>query len=393
MNPLSTQERACLLAQALSGFPQLGEMTQEDLLTLLDAELGSRHALEQFVPYTRGITKHALAPKNILHICSGNLANPGIMSLTFGLLLGSRNLMKLPRANCAELKRYIESLPPELSVYVTVKKELTDAQIAQADAVIVYGNDETCGKLRRRVGWNQKFITYGHRLSYGIVFHDGINEKTARQIAWDTSVYDQQGCLSPHCIYIQQGGEMSPEQFAGEVADKMQELLIQVSTPNNGDAAGDRVAESYGISFRRSLEEQSDILRLRSSYSFRAANDPRVKIWQSEGNDFWTVIYEEEKQFATSCLNRVLFVKPFRDIAEIVEATALYRSSLSTIGVAPMSQLSAQFARELGALRYCALGSMQRPPLFWLHDGRPNLADLVTWIEREESTDDTDSHR
>ena len=36
-----------------------------------------------------------------------------------------------------------------------------------------------------------------------------------------------------------------------------------------------------------------------------------------------------------------------------------------------------------GALRVCALGDMQCPPLAWRHDGRPALADLVTWCDWE----------
>lgn len=412
MSRPSTSERATLLAGILSGFPQLGQIAPGDLLSLLDAELGSPAALEQFVPYTRGISKRARPPQSILHICSGNLANPGILSLTFGLLLGSQNLVKLPRNTSAndflqvqaipaksELERFIAALPENLSADVTVVRELSDAQIAQSEVVIVYGSDETCGKLRRKVGWNQKFITYGHRLSFGIVLQEGITPETAKRIAWDTAIYDQQGCLSPHDIYVQEGGPVSPTGFAAQIAQELELFKIQASAPKfiSEDSADSDVnpdlCRHYGVSFERSLEEQSELMHLRSSYTFRSANDPRVKIWQSEGDDFWTVIYEDEKQFATSCLNRVLFIKPFRKLSEVVEATALYRPYLSTIGVAPLAGLPEQFALTLGALRYCELGTMQSPPLFWLHDGRPNLADLVTWVEREESTEGTDIHR
>ncbi|MDL5055762.1 acyl-CoA reductase [Oscillatoria laete-virens NRMC-F 0139] len=387
MRALDTAQRAALLAQTLCGFPQLGKIAQEDLLALLDAELGSRDALDRFCPHSPHITKLALAPKSILHVCSGNLSNPGIMSLTFGLLLGSKNLVKLPRANCAELERFIQALPPELAQCVQTTRDLTPGQIAGADAVIVYGSDETCGKLRAQVGWNRKFIAYGHRLSFGIVFREGISDKMAEQIAWDASVYDQQGCLSPHDVYVQEGGSVSPEQFAAQIARAFEKIKLQVSTPDSLQVTSVICGKNlFGVTLNRTLEEQAEILRLRSSYSFRAANDPRVKIWRSEADDFWTVIYEEEKQFATSCLNRVLFVKPFRELAEIVEATALIRPHLSTVGIAPVSALPEQFARELGALRYCPIGTMQKPPLHWLHDGRPNLADLVTWVEWEEST-------
>ena len=46
----------------------------------------------------------------------------------------------------------------------------------------------------------------------------------------------------------------------------------------------------------------------------------------------------------------------------------------------------AAFAGELarmGVHRVCPIGQMQRPPLSWHHDGRPNLADLVQWTDFE----------
>jgi hypothetical protein len=33
--------------------------------------------------------------------------------------------------------------------------------------------------------------------------------------------------------------------------------------------------------------------------------------------------------------------------------------------------------------RVCPLGRMQEPPLTWRHDGRPALADLITWTDLE----------
>jgi hypothetical protein len=38
---------------------------------------------------------------------------------------------------------------------------------------------------------------------------------------------------------------------------------------------------------------------------------------------------------------------------------------------------------SLGVSRFCPAGRMQYPPLTWHHEGRPVLADLVTWIDAE----------
>jgi hypothetical protein len=49
-----------------------------------------------------------------------------------------------------------------------------------------------------------------------------------------------------------------------------------------------------------------------------------------------------------------------------------------------MNERALSFASDLarmGVHRVCPIGQMQRPPLSWHHDGRPNLADLVNWTD------------
>ena len=58
------------------------------------------------------------------------------------------------------------------------------------------------------------------------------------------------------------------------------------------------------------------------------------------------------------------------------------RGKVSTVGLAAPEEKWDEIAIQLarwGATRICPLGQMQNPPLFWRHDGRPALGDLVTW--------------
>ena len=38
-------------------------------------------------------------------------------------------------------------------------------------------------------------------------------KKIARRMSFDVSVFDQSGCTSPHNLYIERGGAVSPERF------------------------------------------------------------------------------------------------------------------------------------------------------------------------------------
>jgi hypothetical protein len=98
------------------------------------------------------------------------------------------------------------------------------------------------------------------------------------------------------------------------------------------------------------------------------------------------VVYEADPRFQLSCLNRFVYVKPVANLGEALHAADAVREQVSTVGVAvpehTMTDVATTLARW-GATRVCPVGRMQEPPLAWHHDGRPALADLVTWTDLE----------
>jgi hypothetical protein len=60
---------------------------------------------------------------------------------------------------------------------------------------------------------------------------------------------------------------------------------------------------------------------------------------------------------------------------------------VATVGIAggdaEIERLAGPLARA-GVERVTPLGRMQRPPADWRRDGRPSLADLVRWVDRED---------
>ena len=102
---MNTAERATAIAKAAEPFcALLGPTTADDLLAWLRAELGSSEALDCWIDHGRAKTK-AVAPGTILHVVSGNTPHAALQSLIGGLLLGSRNLVKLPRGGLIEIGR------------------------------------------------------------------------------------------------------------------------------------------------------------------------------------------------------------------------------------------------------------------------------------------------
>jgi len=347
----STRERAEAIVRAAAGFREfLGDLRVGELLRLVELELGS---LDGFVEHG-DIQSKAVAPGTILHVVSGNSPHAGLQSLLRGVLLGSRNLVKISRGAGAE----IEAFAAALGCGIEVSDTLSDDWLEGADVVIVFGSDETIDHFRQGLRPDQIFLAHGHRVSFSVVL-DGSDSEAAVAAARDVSLFDQQGCLSPHCIYV--GGDARG--FAGLLAEEM--AVFDAQQP------------------RRLLDigESAELMHLRSGYEFRAASDPRVELWRSEGSTNWTVIFEEETQFALSCLNRVVFVKPLPAAEAIPEALAMVRDCLSTIGLWPFSPAEAEKWTGYGASRICPLGAAQNPSLFWHQDGGEVLAPMVTWVD------------
>jgi len=380
--------RALKEAPAATGFsePMVGEaidltfgaLTREALGELVDGELGNRHILDEFC--LRGRTRCRVAgPRLIAHFLAGNVPPPGIVSICIGLLLKSANIVKMSNRDPVFPALFAESLrdvDAELTDSVAAlswtreDSTQTQAALADANAVIAHGEDHTISALRQLAPEDSTFLGYGHKISFAVVAKEAMTTEglpaLAEAAAFDASVYDQQGCLSPHVFYVEERGELGPRKFAAALADAM--AAFQQRVPRG----------------TLSVEEAAAFTQVRTGYEFRAASDRRVAVWSSPNSNDWCVVYEDDPSFTPSCLNRMVFVKPIDGLKRVLDSTKQVASKVSTVGVAPMTTRTTAFAASLsniGVHRVCPIGQMQRPPLSWHHDGRPNLAGLVRWTD------------
>lgn len=355
---LTTAESARAIAQACRKFRHLlGPASAEMLLDWVGAELGHKAALDNF-QIIGGQLLRAVAPGTILHIVAGNTPHAALQSLVRGLLLGSHNLCKLPATGLPEAEAFAAALPAPLRKRIEFSRTLPRDWPGRADAIIVFGSDETVAHFRALAGPRQIFLGYGHRISLGLVFKDAAF-KSAPLAARNVSLFDQQGCLSPHCIYVAD----RPEEYAAHLAVEMESIARTMPRA------------------KLTLSEAAAIAEVRDTARFRAALGQRIRIWENAAS--WLVIFDADPAFSPSVLNRVIFVRPMPD--NLAAAIAPARPFLSTIAIWPDTAAGAAHAAALGASRICPIGKMQFPPWTWRHDGRPTLAPLVTWIGWEKA--------
>lgn len=350
----------------------------EPLTELLRAEFGDPGVLDGFRPNARGRGRvAAFGPRLAAHVFSGNVPGVAVTSIIRSLLVKAATLGKtasgeplLPALFARAVAEEDAALGACLAVAYWPGDDdaLTRAALEAADAVIVYGGSDAVASVRAQAPPSARLLVYGPRLSFGIVARERLTTATAadaaRLAALDASTFDQQGCVSPHVFYVEEGGAVSSQEWAGLLAMEM--AAVERDLPRGPLAP----AEASAIRQLRARAEFSDGVDLHAP---------------PEGTA-WTVIFDPDSAFEASCLNRVVRVKPVRDAAEVPALLANYAHLLQTVGVSASPErteaLAAAFGR-LGASRISPLGRMAWPPPWWHHDGHPPLRDLVRWCDLE----------
>jgi len=381
--PEATGFSQATLRQGIDAF--FNRFTSENFERLLEQDLGHPSRLDQFVATApegkTGRMAFANSPAFLMHITAGALPNPTWMSMVLGVLLRSAQFVKcatgasfLPRLFAHSLYEADPKLGAciELAEWPGGSSHLESVLFEEADCITATGSDETIAAIRGQLPLRARLVSYGQKLSFAFVSGEVLNGlnllRVIENAATDVASWNQLGCLSPHVIYVEQGGATTPEQFAELLAKELDQR--ETSMPR-GELP---VQAAAGIASRRSI------------YHLRAANSPGTRCWCSHGSTAWTVIYEEDSRFQLSCLNRFIYIKPVVSLAEALQAADAFRKSISTVAVSVPEHKTRAAATELarwGATRICPLGQMQNPSLLWRHDGRLSLADLVTWSDWE----------
>jgi hypothetical protein len=361
------------------------QLTVENLQALVDQDLGHLERLETLAAseaeQRHNRASHARGPELLAHVTGGVLPPPALSSMILGLLTRSAQFVKCASGTSLIPRLFAHALhqaDPKLAACLEIAEwkggtEVLDAALfAEADCVTATGSDDTIAAIRRKLPAHARFLGYGYRVSFGYVTQEALSgfspQKVIAAAASDVVVWDQLGCLSPHLIYVETGGKVSPERFAAELA--------------NGLAGW----ESSHPRAPLDAETAAAITARRHFYEVRALNSPETRLWSSPGSTAWTVVFEADPRFQLSCLHRFIYVKAVGNLRQALEAADPFRGKISTVGLAATEDRAVAIATELarwGVTRICPLGRMQHPPLKWRHDGRPALGDLVTWTDWE----------
>lgn len=369
------------------GLKQLfNSITTANLETWIEQDLGHQNRLDDFcVSGPERVCRRrskAVGATALAHVAAGNVPPAPVMSLIAGLLLRSGQFMKCATGASLIPRLFAHSIhevnPPlgacmEIAEWPRRRADLLSALIEPAECVTATGSDEAVAKIRNEVPVTKRFVGYPHKVSFAYLAADALETgepaPSVEMVARDVCAWNQLGCLSPHVIYVEEGGAVRAEDFA-------ERLAAALATLEERNPRG-TIPE----------EEAAAIRSRRGIYEVRAANSRETRMWQSESSTAWTVVYETDALFQASCLNRFVYVKGVANLEAALQGADQVRHHISTVALAGsparLSQLASRLA-DWGATRICPIGRMQDPALTWRHDGRPTLSSLVRWTDWEE---------
>lgn len=358
-----------------------GDWTRPRLEALLRAEFPDLRALDEFGPDTGQGRARAAGYPLTFHLGAGTVPGVGATSLIRALLVKSAVLLRPGRGDLVLpvlLARGLMDADTVVGESVAVlywpsgESEKTERALDAADLVVVYGGDETVRWVQERTPLHKPLRAYRHRMGVGIVGRAALttgegSDSLAMDVAHAVSLFDQRGCVSPHVILVEEGGEVSPEAFAESVARGLGELQTKLPSglvsPEEGAALQQirgegEVAEVLGRGFVRHGGEAGP----------------------------WTLLFQPEGGVEPSCLNRMVRLIPVPTLEAGIALLQEWGPQLQTVGVAGLGDEGEKILGDLvnlGVSRITPFDQVPWPPPWWHHDGEGPLRALVRWTDLE----------
>lgn len=215
------------------------------------------------------------------------------------------------------------------------------------DAVAAFGDDETLAMIRAQLGPSARFIGYGARAGAGYVARETYDDAQAagavcQGAARDLVLYESEGCLSLHVLFIERGHGVTDFERALQAA-----------------------IESAGVEFPPGAAFESSRGKLAHAHAMNV-------FAQSRG------VLEAPPFFLPRALRVVRVDGPDEALAYVQQ----HALALEGIALAGDRADVATFGTASGAARICRFGELQQPPLAGEHGGVQRIAPFVRWVTR-----------
>jgi acyl-CoA reductase LuxC len=394
-------------------------VTRGGLTKWLTSELGSVDALDRPAPGPGGTLRHAHGPEWMLQIYAGNVPTLPIWPIYSALLLKASLLAKTSAQEPLLgplLARTIAEVDENLGACLAVvwwkggSGHLDRTALALAPTVLAFGGDEAIASISRQSQPDAVRVLHGPKVSVGYIERRALTYAALRGLAaraaLDISLYDQQGCLSPHAFYVERRGEVTPAKFAEVLGTALEarahELPRGIVAPEEAasvqlfraqarfEAAGAAGAAEMSSGEGRSLGAgvAAGVPRGLAGIFYGAGVPSRgvTRVLESPGTTTWTVVLEDRARFEPGPAHRTVRIHAVdgpEELARALQPSIRYVEAIGLEARGPERVRLAAAFTALGVPRVAPVGQLQRPSPIGTHGGVRRLLPFVTWSSVE----------
>jgi hypothetical protein len=348
-----------------------GALTPAALAGLVENELGSLSILERFVPRA-GAEVAALPVGEVLVVGSRTTIGVTLFPALCALLAGNSVTVK-ERSDllASEFFATLAQEDPALASRARAEHWAGHGDpraaeaLARADAVVAFGRPETLALLRAAARPEARFIPFGPRASFGYLTREALasaalTRALASAAARALLLYDTEGCMSLHGLFVERGASVAVDDFLALLAN---ELAAATRGSGRGKHARAIAAFARGAAFRA------------------AQNGSSVYADEAAGYALARGSLERPPEFAP-CALEVLEAGGPEELTGYVRRHAIPLEALA-FGALPERRDVEAAALAAGAARLTELAALQAPRFEAPHGGRPRLAEFVRLIAKD----------
>jgi hypothetical protein len=345
-------------------------LTSEGIAAVIVDELGSLNVLDGFVDRAARCAARALPIGRVCVISSRTTIGVAVVPAIFALCAKCEVLVKDREDHLvAGFFSTLADMCSELGELAAARpwRGRHDAvDLNSFDSIVAFGNDSTITDISAALRFPTRLIAHPSKVSAGYLTRESLaSEATAqtaaRGAARDMLLYDGEGCLSLHALFVERGANVSLERFC-------QYLRWSI----------DRVAAEFPP--MPSVQSQARLAMARDLATFRPALDSSTL---TDAESSYLVVVAPPADVPPPLLPRALSIHCVDDASEAVAYLQRHRIALEALAVSEGEAGCRDLAAALGAARITHFGSLQAAPLGTFHGGRPRIAEFVRWIVDE----------
>lgn len=347
-------------------------VTQHALEATIKSELGSLDILDRFISRDGRPDAWASPVGRVCVISSRTTIGVALTPAIFALCAKCDVTVKDREDSLAGA--FFETLIEELDEFADAARAAVWSSgderapdLKAFDALVAFGSDPTLDSIAQTVGSRARFIGFGSRASAGYVDRESLSTQAgakalAQGAARDLVLYESEGCLSLHVLFVERDGAIPPERFCEMLAAEVERANVEFPPARQHASVSAQIAQQRDLA------------------AFRAASGTGAVYANADAH--YALVLDPPRNEPPQFLPRTIGVIPVDDPVQALTYLREHGLPLEGFAVSAARPELITLAIDAGAVRLTRFGELQHPPISGDHGGRPRIAEFIRWIDK-----------